>query len=108
MAIILAAAKLLTWSTSFLRAHINSPVHDLISIWLVVSLQKRALAEMEQSGLIPLVQQDKLEDLGRMYTLFRRVDAGAELMRQVRALSPHPPHAPFPGHQSHRPLLSSY
>ena len=38
---------------------------------------------MENSGLIPLIQQDKLEDLGRMYTLFRRVDGGAELMRQV-------------------------
>lgn len=46
-------------------------------------LQKKALAEMEHSGLIPLIQQDKLEDLGRMHALFRRVDGGAELMRQV-------------------------
>ena len=60
------------------------PTCIALNFRLVVSLQKRALAEMEQSGLIPLVQQDKLEDLGRMHALFRRVDGGAELMRQVR------------------------
>ncbi|KAK9804506.1 hypothetical protein WJX73_000815 [Symbiochloris irregularis] len=49
----------------------------------LIGQQKRALAEMEHSGLIPLIQQDKLEDLGRMYSLYRRVEGGAELMRQM-------------------------
>ena len=43
----------------------------------------RALVDMEGSGLVPMLQQDKYEDLGRMYTLFRRVEGGLDLMRSV-------------------------
>ena len=33
----------------------------------------RALVEMEGSGLVPLLEGDKYEDLARMYSLFRHV-----------------------------------
>ncbi len=34
--------------------------------------QMRALVEMEGSGLVPLLEGDKYEDLSRMYSLFRQ------------------------------------
>ena len=43
----------------------------------------KALIEMENSGLISLLRDDKYEDLSRMYNLLRRVDGGAALIRQV-------------------------
>lgn len=45
--------------------------------------QMQGLVEMEGSGLIALMRMDKLEDLARMYSLFKRVDRGLDLMRQV-------------------------
>lgn len=41
----------------------------------------RALAEMEHSGLVPLLVQDRAEDLARMHALFSRVEGGSELLR---------------------------
>ncbi len=49
----------------------------------LISRQMRGLADMENSGLVPLLDQDKYEDLARMYALFRRVEGGLDLMRQV-------------------------
>jgi hypothetical protein len=46
-------------------------------------VQMRALAEMENSGLVPLLQQDRYEDLARMYALFKRVEGGLDLMRAM-------------------------
>ena len=43
--------------------------------------QMRALAEMENSGLVPLLMADRAEDLARMHALFARVDGGSELLR---------------------------
>jgi cullin 3 len=43
----------------------------------------RALAEMENSGLVVLLAHDKYEDLGRMYNVFRRVEGGLDLIRDV-------------------------
>ena len=43
----------------------------------------RALVEMEHSGLIPMLRDDKYEGLARMYHLFRRVEGGAQLIRTV-------------------------
>ena len=45
--------------------------------------QMNALVEMENSGLVPLLVGDQYEDLGRMYSLFRRVDGGLDLLRSV-------------------------
>lgn len=53
------------------------------SLFDVLLWQMRALVDMEGSGLVPMLQQDKYEDLGRMYTLFRRVEGGLDLMRSV-------------------------
>jgi cullin 3 len=41
----------------------------------------RALVEMDGSGLVPMLEGDRYEDLGRMYSLLRRVDGGLQLMR---------------------------
>lgn len=41
------------------------------------------LANMEGSGLIPLLVDSKYEDLGRMYALFRRVEGGLDLLRKM-------------------------
>lgn len=41
----------------------------------------RALVEMN-SGLLLLLKENKYEDLGRMYSLFKRVDTGLDLFRQ--------------------------
>lgn len=45
--------------------------------------QMKALVEMEYSGFICLLQDDKYDDLARMYTLFKRVDGGLALLRQM-------------------------
>ncbi|XWS32861.1 hypothetical protein CRYUN_Cryun22dG0026500 [Craigia yunnanensis] len=41
------------------------------------------LVQMENSGLVNMIVDDKYEDLGRMYCLFRRVPNGAVLIRDV-------------------------
>ena len=43
----------------------------------------KSLADMEHSGLVALVRDDKYEDLHRMYTLFKRVDGGLNLVRTM-------------------------
>lgn len=43
----------------------------------------KALAEMESSGLVALMHDDKYEDLARMYGLFRRVEGGLALIRDM-------------------------
>ena len=43
----------------------------------------KALVEMENSGLVPMLRDDKFDDLGRMYQLLRKVDGGANLIRGV-------------------------
>ncbi|XAR51749.1 hypothetical protein NMG60_11006468 [Bertholletia excelsa] len=41
------------------------------------------LVHMENSGLVNMIVDDKYEDLGRMYSLFRRVPNGLSLIRDV-------------------------
>lgn len=53
-----------------------------------MSRQMRALADMENSGVVPMLQQDKYADLARMYGLFRRVQGGLDLLRTVSMPSP--------------------
>ena len=38
---------------------------------------------MENSGLVSMLENDKISDLRRMYTLFERVEDGLNLMRDV-------------------------
>ena len=54
-----------------------------MSLKLLLASQMQGLAEMENSGLIPLLQHDKYEDLARMFTLFRRIERGLEFMRSM-------------------------
>lgn len=46
--------------------------------------QMHALVEMDNSGLVPLLEADRYEDLSRMYHLLKRVKGGLELVRMVR------------------------
>jgi len=41
------------------------------------------LVQKEDSGLIPLLRDDQVEDLSRMYRLFGRVSGGLDLMREM-------------------------
>eukprot|EP01103_Thecamoeba_quadrilineata_P019179 TRINITY_DN765_c0_g1_i1.p1 TRINITY_DN765_c0_g1~~TRINITY_DN765_c0_g1_i1.p1 ORF type:complete len:756 (+),score=129.29 TRINITY_DN765_c0_g1_i1:106-2268(+) len=48
----------------------------------LISAHMKTLVEMENSGCIAMLRDDKIEDLARMYTLFQRVPDGMNLMRQ--------------------------
>ena len=41
----------------------------------------KALVEMESTGLLTLLRNDKYAHLSRMYSLFRRVEGGLALVR---------------------------
>uniref|UniRef100_A0A6B2KYR3 Cullin family profile domain-containing protein n=1 Tax=Arcella intermedia TaxID=1963864 RepID=A0A6B2KYR3_9EUKA len=49
----------------------------------LISTHMKALVEMEGSGLVSMLKDDKIEDLTRMYHLLQRVSKGHDLMRQV-------------------------
>ena len=56
-------------SPVFMRVH----EHAYICIYRIymVYTQMKSLVEMENSGLLVLLAQDKYDDLARMYALFR-------------------------------------
>ena len=43
----------------------------------------RALVEMDNSGLVVLLEQDQYDDLARMYSLFKRLDNGLDIIRKI-------------------------
>ena len=47
------------------------------------AMQMRALVEMDNSGLVVLLEQDQYDDLARMYSLFKRLDDGLNLIRKI-------------------------
>lgn len=47
----------------------------------LVAAHMKTLIEMEHSGIISMLRDDKVEDLKRMYNLFGRVSTGHNLMR---------------------------
>ncbi|XP_024977317.1 cullin-3A-like isoform X2 [Cynara cardunculus var. scolymus] len=49
----------------------------------MIESQMSRLVHMENSGLVNMIVDDKYEDLGRMYNLFRRVPNGLFLIRDV-------------------------
>lgn len=53
----------------------------------LIARHMRALAEMEQSGLVAMLNDDRRDDLARMYSLFRRVvpppTSGLAVMRDL-------------------------
>ena len=46
-------------------------------------MQMRALVEMDNSGLVVLLEQAQYEDLARMYLLFKRLDEGLNMIRKI-------------------------
>ncbi|CAH9084543.1 unnamed protein product [Cuscuta europaea] len=49
----------------------------------MVESHMQRLVHMENSGLVNLILDDKYDDLGRMYNLFRRVSNGLSLLKDV-------------------------
>lgn len=49
----------------------------------LISVHMKTLVEMENSGLISMLRDDKIDDLKRMYSLFGRVPGGLALMRDM-------------------------
>ncbi|CAH9099605.1 unnamed protein product [Cuscuta epithymum] len=49
----------------------------------MVEVHMQRLVHMENSGLVNLILDDKYDDLGRMYNLFRRVSNGLSLLKDV-------------------------
>ncbi|KAK6919840.1 Cullin protein, neddylation domain [Dillenia turbinata] len=49
----------------------------------MIANHMQRLVHMENSGLVNMLLDDKYEDLGRMYTLFRRVPNGLSTIRDV-------------------------
>ncbi|KAK1423317.1 hypothetical protein QVD17_18615 [Tagetes erecta] len=49
----------------------------------MIESQMTRLVHMENSGLVNMLMNDKYDDLGRMYNLFRRVPNGLSLIRDV-------------------------
>lgn len=66
----------------YLDASTESKITRVVETELI-SKQMVALVEMHNSGLVPLLRDDKFEDLQRMYTLLKRVDGGLALVRTV-------------------------
>ncbi|XP_041004526.1 cullin-3A-like isoform X2 [Juglans microcarpa x Juglans regia] len=49
----------------------------------MIESHMQRLVHMENSGLVNMLLNDKYEDLGRMYNLFRRVPTGLSIVRDV-------------------------
>uniref|UniRef100_A0A7S4HWF0 Cullin family profile domain-containing protein n=1 Tax=Vannella robusta TaxID=1487602 RepID=A0A7S4HWF0_9EUKA len=60
----------------------ENKVREVVEAELITK-HMHTLVHMENSGLVPMLRDDKVEDLSRMYNLFQKVDGGLELMRNV-------------------------
>eukprot|EP01125_Pyxidicula_operculata_P006088 TRINITY_DN2120_c0_g1_i1.p2 TRINITY_DN2120_c0_g1~~TRINITY_DN2120_c0_g1_i1.p2 ORF type:complete len:738 (-),score=168.52 TRINITY_DN2120_c0_g1_i1:345-2558(-) len=49
----------------------------------LISSHMKTLVDMPTSGMVPMLKDDKIEDLRRMFLLLGRVNKGHELMKQV-------------------------
>ncbi|CAM6121875.1 unnamed protein product [Calypogeia fissa] len=49
----------------------------------MIGSHMKLLVEMENSGLVSMLVDDKYDDLARMYSLFRRVTTGLQIIREV-------------------------
>ncbi|KAG1678291.1 hypothetical protein FOA52_013912 [Chlamydomonas sp. UWO 241] len=67
---------------NYLNASTEGKITKVVEVELVLH-QMKSLAEMEHSGLVQMLRNDKHDDLQRMYHLFRRVDGGAQLIRTL-------------------------
>jgi len=66
----------------YLDARSEPKITSVVEKEMIESHMQR-LVHMENSGLVFMFVDDKYEDLGRMYNLFRRVSSGLSLVRDV-------------------------
>ncbi|XP_019157137.1 PREDICTED: cullin-3A-like [Ipomoea nil] len=66
----------------YLDAATEAKVTNVVEKEMIESHMHR-LVHMENSGLVNMILDDKYDDLGRMYNLFRRVSNGLSLIRDV-------------------------
>lgn len=66
----------------YLDTKTEAKITNVVEKEMIESHMNR-LVHMENSGLVNMLVDDKYEDLGRMYSLFRRVPNGLSLVRDV-------------------------
>jgi len=66
----------------YLDQNSESKVREVVETELIAK-HMQTLVHMENSGLIPMLRDDKVEDLSRMYNLLQKVEGGLDLMRTV-------------------------
>ena len=66
----------------YLDARSEPKITSVVEKEMIESHMQR-LVHMENSGLVFMFVDDKYEDLGRMYNLFRRVSSGLSIVRDV-------------------------
>ncbi|XP_030550614.1 cullin-3A isoform X1 [Rhodamnia argentea] len=68
--------------THYLDAKSEAKITNVVEKEMIAN-HMLALVHMENSGLVNMLLDDKYEDLGRMYNLFRRVSNGLSTVRDV-------------------------
>ncbi|KAM0058202.1 putative cullin protein, neddylation [Helianthus debilis subsp. tardiflorus] len=68
--------------SQYLEAKSEMKITNVVEKEMIESQMNR-LVHMENSGLVSMLMDDKYEDLGRMYNLFKRVPNGLSLIRDV-------------------------
>ncbi|KAF9591035.1 hypothetical protein IFM89_001245 [Coptis chinensis] len=66
----------------YLDARSEAKITNVVETEMIANHMQR-LVHMENSGLVSMLVDDKYEDLGRMYNLFRRVPDGLSTVRDV-------------------------
>ncbi|WP_254554962.1 cullin, partial [Salmonella enterica] len=66
----------------YLDAKSEVKITNVVEKEMIANHMQR-LVHMENSGLVNMLVDDKYEDLGRMYNLFRRVSDGLSTIRDV-------------------------
>ncbi|KAG2450508.1 hypothetical protein HYH02_005009 [Chlamydomonas schloesseri] len=69
--------------SAYLNADSTEPKITRVVETELLKAQMTPLLEMEHSGLIALMRDDKFDDLGRLYSLMRRVDNGLATVRHM-------------------------
>lgn len=68
--------------TNYLSANTEPKLKHLTETELITN-HARTLVDMDTSGCICLMRDDKLDDLKRMYALFSRVPSTLEILRST-------------------------
>ncbi len=67
-------------ASSYLSSSSQAKLLSVVEAQLITA-QARTLVEMENSGCVAMFQDDRLDDLRRMYTLFHRVPTTLDILR---------------------------